>query len=197
MEPNVNIDPNARNQSDLYVHEIEIDHKMGRDGVLKEIHRITVGKRGINLGSFANHYEADRLQKDDPYIWQNVVQPVYERWLKSQKISSDGLDLAAWNLTKGQVKACKALAIHTVQDLASVSSVVGDKLGPGGRDLVARAKAFVENQGSAALAAKISALEAQVAQMSRDIEERDALIARHATADGPPQIGKPAPRKAA
>lgn len=185
-DPN-NSDPNARQKSDLYVHDIEVDHREGPDGTLKEFHRITVGKRGMNIGAFANHYDAARLPKDNPFLWEHTVRPIYEGWLKNQKITHDGFSLEAWHLTKGQIKACKGLGIHTVEGLASASSVVGDKLGPGGRELMAKAQAFVDAKDQVATANKVATQALQIEQMTKDLAEAQESIARLTAGQPKPQ----------
>ncbi len=178
MDPNPHAPPPARNQPDLYVHEIEVDHRVSRDGTLIEAHRITLGKKGVNIGQFANHYWADRMERENTFLWESLVRDVYERWKKTQAITTDGFPLESWHLTKGMLKRCKDLGLHSVEDIASASSTVSDKLGMGGVDIVAKARAFVANKDQTALASKMTAMQAQIDQMAKDIAERDAMIAQ-------------------
>lgn len=178
MDPNPNAAPSDRNKPDLYVHEIEVDHRVARDGTLIEAHRITLGKKGVNIGQFANHYWADRMERENTFLWESLVRDVYERWKKTQAITTDGFPLESWHLTKGMLKRCKDLGLHSVEDIASASSTVSDKLGMGGVDIVAKARAFVANKDQTALASKMTAMQAQIDQMSKDIAERDAMIAQ-------------------
>lgn len=192
MDPNPNAAPSDRNKPDLYVHEIEVDHRVARDGTLIEAHRITLGKKGVNIGQFANHYWADRMERENTFLWESLVRDVYERWKKTQAITTDGFPLESWHLTKGMLKRCKDLGLHSVEDIASASSTVSDKLGMGGVDIVAKARAFVANKDQTALASKMTILEAQIAQMAKDIAERDATIARLAADQPKPQRQKAA-----
>jgi len=187
MDPNPNAAPSDRNKPDLYVHEIEVDHRVARDGTLIEAHRITLGKKGVNIGQFANHYWADRMEKENTFLWDTLVRDIYERWRKTQTIATDGFPLESWHITKGMLKRCKELGMHSVEDIASASGAVSDKLGMGGVDIVAKARAFVANKDQSALASKMTALEAQVAQMAKDIEERDAAIAQLTAGQSKPQ----------
>lgn len=178
MDPNPHAPPPDRNRPDLYVHEIEVDHRVSRDGTLIEAHRITLGKKGVNIGQFANHYWADRMERENTFLWESLVRDVYERWKKTQAITTDGFPLESWHLTKGMLKRCKDLGLHSVEDIASASSTVSDKLGMGGVDIVAKARAFVANKDQTALASKMTAMQAQLDQMAKDIAERDAMIAQ-------------------
>ena len=178
MDPNPHAPPPDRNRPDLYVHEIEVDHRVSRDGTLIEAHRITLGKKGVNIGQFANHYWADRMERENTFLWESLVRDVYERWKKTQAITTDGFPLESWHLTKGMLKRCKDLGLHSVEDIASASSTVSDKLGMGGVDIVAKARAFVANKDQTALASKMTAMQAQIDQMAKDIAERDAMIAQ-------------------
>lgn len=187
MDPNPHAPPPDRNRPDLYVHEIEVDHRVSRDGTLIEAHRITLGKKGVNIGQFANHYWADRMERENTFLWESLVRDVYERWKKTQAITTDGFPLESWHLTKGMLKRCKDLGLHSVEDIASASSTVSDKLGMGGVDIVAKARAFVANKDQTALASKMAAMQAQLDQMARDIEERDAAIAQLTAGQSRPQ----------
>ena len=187
MDPNPNAAPTDRHKTDLYVHEIEADHRVSRDGTLVEAQRITLGKMGVNIGQFANHYWADRMEKENTFLWEALVRDVYARWKKTQTITTDGFPLESWHLTKGMLKRCKELGLHSVEDIATAGGAVSDRLGMGGVDIVARAKAFVANKDQTALANKMTILEAQLDQMAKDIAERDATIAQLASGQPKPQ----------
>lgn len=161
--------PDDRNRIALYVQEIEKDHKPGPDGNLVEVHKIYFGKRGEP--NYQQIYEVKRLQKENPMLW-DYVRSLYENWLKNETIEREGLALESWPaITKGQIKACKGLGLHTVEDIALATDSIRQRLGLGASDLMDKAKAFVANKADSAVANKVAALEAQLAQMAQDLAE--------------------------
>ncbi len=114
-------------------------------------------------------------------LW-GAVQPLYERWKKDRTIVRDGLMLDAWGMfTKGQIKACNDLGMFTVEDIATATDSIRQKLGIGASDMMAKAKAVMANKEGAAQAAIIARLEATVEAQSKMLEEmretNDALAA--------------------
>lgn len=166
--------PEQREEISLYVREIETDHKPGPDGNLIAFDRIVFGKKGTNL--YEQIYPVERLKKENPPLWAYVA-PLYERWKVEQTIVRDGLSLKAWPpITKGQIKACEGLGLFTVEDIATASSSIREKLGMGSNELVDKAKAWVSNKDASATANRIAAMEAQIKAQSDDLKTAQATI---------------------
>lgn len=184
--------PEDRDQIALYVQEIETDHKMVR-GELTAVDKITFGKKGTN--NYQMIYEVPRLQKDNPTLYAWVL-PLYEGWKKTREVPTNGLALEAWPaITKGQIKACRDLGLRSVEDIATATSSIREKIGIGATELIASAKAFMENKGAAASAAQIAELVATVEQQSKDLAEArklvDALMAEKGQKPQKPAKTKP------
>lgn len=172
--------PEDRDKLALYVQEIVPDHKVGPDGTLVEDDRIFFGKRGAS--NYQQIYTVARLPKENPALWE-AVKPLYERWKKDRTIVRDGLALDAWGMiTKGQVKACNDLGMFTVEDIATATDSIRQKLGIGASDMMAKAKAWLANKEGATAAATIARLEATIDAQAKMLEEmratNDALAAQ-------------------
>lgn len=178
-----------RKEWSLYVREIETDHKEGPDGNLVAFDRIVFGKKGTN--AYEQIYPVDRLKKDNPELWE-FVRPLYERWKENQTIVREGLDLKAWPaITKGQIKACEGLGLFTVEDVATATSSIREKLGMGANELVDKAKAFVASKDATATANRLAVLEALLATQADDLktarETIDNLMAEKGKRPVPPR----------
>lgn len=161
--------PEDREEISLYAQLIKRDHKPGPDGNLIEIHKITFGKKGTN--NYQQIYEVGRLKRDNPVLWESV-KATYERWLTNNTIVRDGLALESWPaITEGQIEACKDLGLHTVEDIATATSSIRQKLGIGANELVDKAKAFLANKDASATANRIVALEKTVADLTEQLNE--------------------------
>jgi hypothetical protein len=138
-----------------------------------------LGKQGTN--SYEQIYPVDRLKKDNPPLWE-FVEPLYTKWKESNTIVRDGLNLKAWSgITKGQIKACEGMGLFTVEDIATASSSIRERLGMGANELVDKAKAFVANKDATAAATELAALRKMVEDQSEDLrtarETIDGLMA--------------------
>jgi hypothetical protein len=181
--------PEDREKTSLYVREIETDHKPGPDGNLIAVDRIIFGKHGTN--TYEQIYEVGRLQKDNPKLWAETEQ-LYEQWKKHQTIVRDGLNLKAWPaITKGQIKACEGLGLFTVEDIATATSSIREKLGMGANELVDKAKAWVANKDASAVANELADLRALVKAQADDLktaqETIDAVMAEKGKRPSPPR----------
>lgn len=166
--------PEDREQIALYVQAIETDHKPGPDGNLIPVDKITFGKKGT--ANYQITHEVSRIQKDNPMLWEHV-QPLYERWKKSNEIAPDGYPLEAWPaITKGQLKACRDIGLRTVQDVAQATDTYREKLGMGSLDLIKRAKSFLAAQKDSATANKVASLEEQIATLVADLKTAQDTI---------------------
>jgi hypothetical protein len=66
------------------------------------------------------------------------------------------------------------LGLHVVEDIATATSTIQQKLGMGATELIKNAKAFLANKDQSANAAKITELEAAVAALTEALEEERA-----------------------
>jgi hypothetical protein len=85
-----------------------------------------------------------------------------------------GTDAAELGLTKTQLQRLEGLNIYTAEQLAVVSDSVIQQMGPGGHDMVARAKRFVAVQPVDP--SEIEALKAQNAEMQKLLLEVTAQL---------------------
>lgn len=184
--------PEDRNNLAVYIQKIKTDHKPGPDGNLIAVDKIYFGKKGS--AGFQNIVEVNRLKKDNPFLW-GAVEPVYEKWKKDRTLTREGLPLESWPaITEGQIEMCKGMGLQVVEDIATATDSIRQKLGPGANDLIAKAKAFNANKDTSAAANRIATLESQVAQLVKDNEEALSIIDRLMAEKGQtPQ--KPAKRK--
>jgi hypothetical protein len=162
------MDAKDRDQIALYIQDIEIDHRPGPDGTLIDDVRVYFGKKGT--ANYQQIYWASRLPRDNAMLWERFG-PTIEKWKESRKIDREGLPLEAWHVTKAQIKACHDLGMFTVEDIATATDSIRQKLGMGASDLIAKAKAFLENKERSANAGKIAKLEEAVAQLQEQLKE--------------------------
>ena len=90
-----------------------------------------------------------------------------------------GTPLSQWpSLSTARVAELKALNIHTVEDLAGLSDSGIQNIGLGGRDLVAKAKAFMDaakgNASVEKLAAENNRMKEELEMLKRQIAELGA-----------------------
>jgi hypothetical protein len=164
--------PEDRSQIALFVLEIWRDHKPGPDGNLIEVHKVKFGKKGAE--KFEREDEIPKLKKIEPdvYAW---FEPLYKGWLENNKITREGLPLESWPaITKGQIRACHDIGLHVVEDIATATDTIRQKLGMGATDLIAKAKAFLANQQNSATANKVTELEKAVEMLTKELEEERA-----------------------
>lgn len=107
-------------------------------------------------------------------VWVQHFEAVYRQWKETNTIPENGTSIKAWPLlSPAQAATVLAANIRTVEDLASINEDGLRRLGMGGRDLKAKAVAWLESAKdtgkvaaeNAALKVKIEALEAQVAEL--------------------------------
>jgi hypothetical protein len=166
--------PDDRNHLAVYIQKIKTEHKTGPDGNLVPVDKIYFGKKGS--AGFQNIVEVNRLKKDNPFLWEKA-EPIYEKWKKDHTLAREGMPLEAWPaISEGQIEMCKGMGLHVVEDLATATDTIRQKLGPGSNDLIAKAKAFNANKDASAAANRIATLESQVAQLVKDNEEARSTI---------------------
>ncbi|MGE0629574.1 MAG: hypothetical protein AB7O43_17325 [Hyphomicrobiaceae bacterium] len=166
--------PSDRDKIAAYIIDIETDHKVGPDGTLIPVDKITYGKMGTL--NYQNIVEVKRLQRDNPRLWEHF-RPTYEKWKNTETIVREGMPLDAWPaITKGQIKECKAIGIFVVEDLADAHDGIRTRLGVGAAELIAKARAWVANKDSTATASKVADLEKRLDDAMKANEDMRALI---------------------
>lgn len=104
-----------------------------------------------------------------------------KRFLELGERPQDGTPLEEWRqITKDRIAACHWLDIRTVEELAGMKNndTVIMKLGPGARELIAQADAFLQVREDSAYAEKLAAekealkreSEARIAQLQAQLE---------------------------
>lgn len=171
--------PEDRDEIALYIQEIEIDHRPGRDGNIVEDIRIYFGKKGT--ANYQQIYWASRLPKESPMLWDKFGAAI-DKWRETQKLPTEGTALEAWPaITKGQIKSCRNIGLRSIEDIATATDSIREKLGMGSADLIAKAKAWVSNKAGSATANEIAAMRKQMEAMAEDLktsqETIDALMA--------------------
>lgn len=174
--------PNDRDHIALWVQKIVPDHRVGPDGVLIEDDKVEFGKKGA--ANYQMVYSISRLQKENPPVWE-WFKPLYERWKADRKIVREGMPLDAWGMASGgQVKACNDMGLFTVEDIATATDSIRQKLGIGASDLMQKAKAFLANKDGAAQAALIAQLQKTVESQAQALDEARQTMDRLAAQAG-------------
>lgn len=102
--------------------------------------------------------------------------PELKRFLESDEKPADGTPLEQWRqITKDRIAACHWLDIRTVEELADMvnNDAVIQKLGPGARELVAQADAFLKVRADSAYAERLAA---EKEAMKRESEMKIAQL---------------------
>jgi hypothetical protein len=108
-------------------------------------------------------------------VWQQHFEAAYKAWKETNTIPEDGTSVRAWPLlSPAQVATVLAANIRTVEDLAVANEDALRRLGMGGRDLKAKAVAWLESakdagkvaSENAALKVEIESLKAQLLELS-------------------------------
>ena len=165
----------VRKQCGLYVLEIRTDHKLSGDGKIVPFDRIVFGKKGSG-----DTWEPSvkTLKGEFPDIW-DMFESVYTRWQKDNTIADEGTPLETWTgIDRTLIKSCKAIGLRSVEDIATASSAIKDKLGMGAIGLIARAKMFLENKDKAEATNKLATMESEMASMKEQLDRFQAEAER-------------------
>jgi len=118
-----------------------------------------------------NHKAAHARPEGGLTVW-DALDAHYKRWKEGQEAVTDGFALEGWagGISKGQITACKALHIYSVEDLARATDDVVNKLGMGAMKLRESARAFVKTleSGTPQLAAENAELKDQLDQLRKE-----------------------------
>lgn len=129
---------------------------------------------------------ADKMRKR----WE-IIEPAYEAWKRGEEVPENGTPLAAWpGVNQDQTKFLRAKGIVSVEQVAEMSDSTVESLPfPGRRELPRLAKAFLEAQKDADLAAKNADLQERLEAMEALLQETVAAQAE------PKKRGPGRPRK--
>jgi hypothetical protein len=182
-------DATQEDRNDLAVVPFKfwVDHVENGAGVLEAVHWASWGKRGY--ANWEKSEKVTRLIKDakamreradaQPCVW-DALEPHYKRWKDGLEAVTDGYPLEGWagGISAGQISACKAIHVYSVEDLSKVTDEGIQKLGQDGPKLRETARAFVAslNGEGAKLAKENAKLKAQVEQLFREQEEDRAAM---------------------
>jgi len=172
------------------------DHRPQADGTLKAVDVATWGKRGYanwesseDVPRLVKTWETNKKRPDPTLTVWDALKPHYDRWKEGQDAITDGYALEGWpGITKGQIAACKALHIHSVEGLAGSPDDVVQKLGMGAMRLRDTARTFATTlaSGTPALVAENAELKARMAQLEQeraaDRAAMQAFMAKHGEA---------------
>lgn len=117
-----------------------------------------------------------------------------KRFIEAGEKPLDGTPLEEWRqITKDRIAACHWLDIRTVEELAGMKNndAVIFKLGPGGRELVAQAEAYLQVRDDSSYATRLATekqalearLEAQEQQIAALLEKFEASTKEKAKKD--------------
>lgn len=107
-------------------------------------------------------------------VWVQHFEAVYRQWKETNTIPDNGTSIKAWPLlSPAQSATVLAANIRTVEDLAAANEDCIRRLGMGGRDLKAKAVAWLESAKdhgkvaaeNAALKLELEALRLQVSEL--------------------------------
>lgn len=170
------------------------DH-VEQDGKLVPVDFASWGKRGYANWEMSDKVSRLRKSAEDakkrpdamPTTW-DALEPHYDRWKKGQEAVAEGYALEGWagGITKGQIAACKALHIHSVEDLAKAGDDVVQKLGMGAMKLRENARAFASslNGDGAKLAKQNADLKDELATLRAELEADRAATREFMTKQG-------------
>lgn len=114
---------------------------------------------------------------------REVYQAQYEKWKQTKQQSMVGTPLEQWPaLSVSQVAELKALSIMTVEQLADLNDTGLSKIGIGGRQLQAKARAYLDaaksNAGNEKLAADYERLKENFEALQEQVRQISGLIGK-------------------
>lgn len=121
-------------------------------------------------------FEALQTQVENgrfPSEWLRAFRSNYEAWAKNEEIPIDGTSVKNWAVASpSQIEMLLKLHVRTVEQLAAANEEVIGRLGMGGRSLVDKAKAYVQQASSGT-----GKLAEENANLKRDLEDSKATTA--------------------
>lgn len=133
------------------------------------------------------HIEDQAQQGRFPHEWVEGFKFKYKHWKETQELPVEGTAIKSWNVVSpAQCRLLLDLNVRTVEDLSNANEELIARLGMGGRDLVRRAKIWLESasnvgQTSERLNAEIAAreaAEARIKSLEETVQKLQAQITR-------------------
>ena len=97
-------------------------------------------------------------EKRIPKKFYDQVSGAYELWKKGENFGFGGTPIELLGLSKDQLVMLKGFKIHSIEDLAGANEDLLAMIGMGGRGLMMKAKAFMENKPKADLTNELTSL---------------------------------------
>ncbi len=153
-----------------------------KDGKLVAVDHAKWGKRGYanwetssTVPRLVKSYKDAEARGDGTLTVWHALEPHYKRWKEGQEAQTEGYALEGWagGITKGQIAACKAIHIYSVEDLSRATDDAVQRLGMGAMKLRDNAKAFVSslNGEGAKLAKENAEMKETIADLQRQMDE--------------------------
>lgn len=168
----------------------EAGHYVARD---IDVAMITPPGGNLTHEEEVNNWLEKKRQKRDPFA--DLYQKAYEAWKSGQEIPVDGTPVKHCPIfSPAEIQNCQNAKVFTVEDLIAANENTIHRLGMGARNMITRAKAYLDNAESGKVAAQMEAMASRLEAMEEEIAKRDARIAE-LEADKPKR-GRP-PKEAA
>ena len=166
--------PDGRDQAAIVPLRFWTDYEPDGAGGFREVEFVQWTRKGSNGATTED--KVARVKRDT-LKWP-VLERFYEHWKKGQDAPVDGTPLEAWpGITREQIAVLKSVHLGSIEDFASASDGVLDKLNiPAIRGLQQKAKAFLANRSSAAAAAAIAERDERIAFLETQLAELAALV---------------------
>lgn len=106
------------------------------------------------------------------------IEPSYQAWKKGHELPVNGTPLSNWpGLNAAQADVLRKLAISSVEQVATMNDAIMSKIQlPGVREIKAQAQAFLDAQGGADMANRLTGLEESNAALQEQLAAAMALL---------------------
>lgn len=176
-----------------------VEYKEGPNGEIIEEDWVEWVKKGEQNGSTTSESVARLMpskarNRPRGSIEWYVIEPAYSAWKANDEIPVDGTSLTSWSgVSRELVEQLKKFSIFTIEDLASFPDHNVSKIPlPGFRDVIRRAKAYVEAKDvsdmGATLASKdktietmgqqLAAMEDKIRELQADTAQKGVLVGK-------------------
>jgi hypothetical protein len=148
----------------------------------------------IKVDNWFKNEEKNVKSGHTPIEWLERWKKGYEAWKQGEEMEPDGTPIKGWGaLSPAQEKMVLHSGIRTIEDLASCNDEGLRRLGLGGRDLVTKARAWLQSANdhgkvalqNAALVKEneqlkttVASLEEKVDRLAKMVEGKSAVVSR-------------------
>jgi len=118
-------------------------------------------------------------KKQDFMRWRWAqIEPAYNAWKKGHEIPVNGVPLANWpGLNAAQAEVLRKMGISSVEQVASMNDAIMTKVQlPGVREIRAGAQTFLDAQGGADMANRLTSMEESNAALQEQLAAAMALL---------------------